>query len=153
MIGPFAGSEQGQGLRRVTVLGVDSVDADIVAQWVEDWRAGVAAKLAEDTALARPLSADSSRDVFFMHNRWAFRLRSQVWGERYREIVIRHPDGWWQALRQRFAPGWWLNRFPVREVVHTIAPRIIYPQLKVAMPEEPHVLHLDHHAQRPDDDE
>lgn len=25
-----------------------------------------------------------------------------------------HPDGWWQAFRQRWFPGWWLKRYPVK---------------------------------------
>lgn len=25
------------------------------------------------------------------------------------------PDGWWQAVRERWAPQWWLRRWPVRQ--------------------------------------
>ena len=151
MVGPFAGSESGEGLKKQTVVAVESIDPELLARWVEEWRAAVAAKLAEDTSLARPLQADWSAEAQWMRNVWTLRLRSAVWGERYREWVVRHPDGWWQALRQRFAPRWWLKRYPVREVVHTVSPRIIYPQLKIAMPEPAHVLHLEHAVRREPD--
>jgi hypothetical protein len=28
--------------------------------------------------------------------------------------TIRWPDGPWQAIRERFAPAWWLKRYPMR---------------------------------------
>lgn len=144
MIGPFAGSERSKGLRREALVSVDSVKADVVEQWVRSWVAEVAAALGQDTTLAGPLQGDCSREAFFLADRWAFRLRSRIWCEQYREIVIEHPADWWQAVRERFAPSWWLRRFPVRKVEHRITPAIIYPNLAVSMPHESHVLDLRH---------
>jgi hypothetical protein len=30
--------------------------------------------------------------------------------------TVSYPADWWQAVRERFAPAWWLKRFPVRRV-------------------------------------
>ena len=40
-------------------------------------------------------------------------------GERYQQ-TIRYPADWWQAVRARWCPAWWLARSPVREHVEVI---------------------------------
>jgi hypothetical protein len=42
---------------------------------------------------------------------------------------LRHPKTWWDAVKQRFAPKWFLRRWPVNEVVWTA--RCYYPTVSV----------------------
>jgi hypothetical protein len=46
-------------------------------------------------------------------------LRSHVLavGDTTTHRSVRYPATWWQAVRERFAPGWWLARYPVRHTV------------------------------------
>ena len=41
-------------------------------------------------------------------------LRTYVWGMNEKRIAAKWPDGWWQAVKDRFAPAWFLRRWPVR---------------------------------------
>ena len=64
--------------------------------------------------------------------------------------VLETPSDWWQHLKQRFAPGWFLERWPV--LVNRYHARHFYPDIKVpvaqlrrsyssfemAIPKEPH---------------
>lgn len=36
------------------------------------------------------------------------------------ELHVRYPADWWQAFRERWFPGWWLKRHPVRYVEHHV---------------------------------
>lgn len=106
-------AQEGTGLRRQTLFAQDSVAQPTLVEWFNAWcerlRDGVAAHMAQDDVELQRLQVDSSDEVFFLVNRWAVRLRGQIWGETYRTIEIRYPDGWWQAVRQRFLPAWWLR--------------------------------------------
>lgn len=50
-------------------------------------------------------------------------LQATLAGKRISDDVVeaKYPDGWWQAVRERWAPAWWLRRWPVR--YRTIAVR------------------------------
>lgn len=63
--------------------------------------------------------ADQFSRMLVMH------LRADLLGRRVREetkddLVAEYPADWWQALRARFLPKWWLYRWPVqtRKVYH-----------------------------------
>lgn len=43
------------------------------------------------------------------------RLRAYVYAmpKETIEIHLKYPEGWWQALRERWLPSWWLKRWPI----------------------------------------
>lgn len=53
----------------------------------------------------------------FLGECFRFRLSYQMAGRQGE--TVRYPDGWWQAVRERFSPRWWLERHPVRYVTRT----------------------------------
>ncbi|MBV8072094.1 MAG: hypothetical protein JO270_19460 [Acidobacteriaceae bacterium] len=69
-----------------------------------------------------------------------FRLQSYVLGKdtSYVDATERVPADWWQALRQRWFPGWWLRRWPLRWRVIEIRriERRMCPHLNRKFPEE-----------------
>lgn len=47
-------------------------------------------------------------------DRLVIRLRAHVYGEKApKTIEFRAPLDWWQAVRERWLPSWWLARRPV----------------------------------------
>jgi hypothetical protein len=55
-----------------------------------------------------------------------------------RECMARYPKDWWEAVKARFAPGWFLKRYPVQWSV--IDMEVLYP--KVAIPRLQHTIRL-----------
>lgn len=41
-------------------------------------------------------------------------MRAYVWGMNEQRIRAAWPADWWEAVKQRFAPKWFLRRWPVR---------------------------------------
>jgi hypothetical protein len=44
-------------------------------------------------------------------------------------IVIKYPSNWKEHLKQRFAPKWFLRRYPVKETVVIITAEAFYPNM------------------------
>lgn len=59
-----------------------------------------------------------------------------VFGETLEEIEVQYPADWWQALRERWFPKWWLRRWPVQYTVRTMKAEAVYP--KVSAPNVAH---------------
>lgn len=53
-----------------------------------------------------------------------------------REQIAQYPSDWWQAVKQRFAPAWFLRRYPVMKT--TIDMTVLYP--RIAIPKERHTV-------------
>lgn len=56
-----------------------------------------------------------------------------VFGETLDEIEVQYPADWWQALRERWFPAWWLRRWPVQYTARTLRAEAVYP--KVSAPD------------------
>lgn len=61
-------------------------------------------------------------------------VRGFLWGRQARHYEFRTPVDWWQAVRQRFAPAWWLRRHPVRERVEVVDAKAIWPEFRYLVP-------------------
>lgn len=66
-----------------------------------------------------------------------------ILGERGAKETIRYPADWWQALKERWFSLWAKVRWPVRWTVHEIDTKTLYPNFRVSMPRETHVLKFD----------
>ena len=51
---------------------------------------------------------------------------------------VTYPADWWQAVKQRFAPAWFLARWPVELAVWE--PFVIYPEIK--LPDHRHYVQI-----------
>jgi hypothetical protein len=49
-------------------------------------------------------------------------------------ITYRTPTSWWQMLKRDYAPGWFYEKFPIREDVHRVEIKDIFPFPKEKFP-------------------
>jgi hypothetical protein len=68
------------------------------------------------------------------------RLQGYIWGETKFKKTIRYPIDWKQSIKERWFPKWLLKKYPVKYKTHNIDAKIIYPKLKISMPEQKHNL-------------
>jgi hypothetical protein len=63
--------------------------------------------------------------------------------------IIRFPSTWWDAVKERFAPSWFLDRYPVRFTTYKATLSELYPDLTPALPdrEYPPVMKFHVHKQ------
>jgi len=50
--------------------------------------------------------------------------------------IIKYPANWIESLKERFAPSWILDKYPVKFIEHTATLREYYPLFDKALPEE-----------------
>jgi hypothetical protein len=155
MIGPFAGDLKAP-VTRQALMAVERVDRE----WFASLAAAVEERIREHAAGEgvdpATIKAEWSEAAGFMGGAFWLRIRARLFGQKFDTLTVRYPADWWQAVRQRFAPAWWLRRYPVVEVVREFTPRIIYPRLQIAAPTAPHVLNIDaitYRTDQVDDDE
>lgn len=65
-----------------------------------------------------------------------YTLRAGVLGQNLEPIVIEHPADWWQALKERWLPGWGLRRWPVRYKRIKIEAQVLYPRIERIIPDQ-----------------
>lgn len=61
------------------------------------------------------------------------RIRQEILGKVMAQKSFSYPEDWWQALKARFAPKWFLARWPVEVTTIIWTARELYP--KVSFPE------------------
>jgi hypothetical protein len=66
--------------------------------------------------------------------------------------VVRYPATWWDAVKERFAPRWFLRRYPAKYVVVELAAEAIYPHLNLQIPSEHSVVYITKRAVENDRD-
>ena len=81
----------------------------------------------------------SLTDTFKMH------LHGYLWGESLPSVYYEWPDGAWQAFKHRWFPAWLLKWIPVQFITLSIEGKVIYPDLKVQMPEKEWRLRIQHY--------
>lgn len=65
-------------------------------------------------------------------------VSAHVFGQRLDEVVMQSPANWKEAIKERFAPKWFLKMWPVKYREFRLEPRVLYPQIK--MPDEKHYI-------------
>jgi hypothetical protein len=62
-----------------------------------------------------PYSRNECRaELLYDVNRMAVRLEKYVMSERLADEAVRWPATWWDAFKERWAPRWWLRRWPAK---------------------------------------
>ena len=83
--------------------------------------------------LSREFAIDAAVDFNecsrFMADDIAVLVVQAVLGEKLREIESKWPADWWQAVRERWVPAWWLRRWPVRYKRERIEAWTVYPSM------------------------
>lgn len=71
------------------------------------------------------------------------RMSAVIYGETATtEHVIRFPENWLEALKERFAPSWLRDRYPVKFTTVTASLRCTYPDFKPSLPDQPYVVNV-----------
>jgi len=76
----------------------------------------------------------------FICNSVDMQIHGYVWGERGKSETIKYPATWRDAFKERWFPKWLLNRYPAQYRVHEISTTTLYPNFKISMPNDTHVL-------------
>lgn len=84
----------------------------------------------------------------FAGDRSVLRITQVIWGRIAKRQEVCYPADWWQAVKQRFAPAWFLRRWPVKEKVIVLTARELYPS--VAIPELNPIIGIDKSEWRDD---
>lgn len=72
-------------------------------------------------------------------------VSGKVYGQKsLTEYDIKYPADWLEAVKERFAPAWYLKRHPVKYTRHHITVDAVYPDLskRLKLPNESHRLIL-----------
>lgn len=76
----------------------------------------------------------------FIRNRCRLMIQGHLWGESGTPQTITYPATWWDAVKERWFPKWLLTRYPVSYRIHEITLKTLYPNFRISMPRETHVL-------------
>lgn len=93
----------------------------------------------------RNLEKSSRFDQYMDHARQQLilRMRTSIYGKRHPDRhVIRYPKDWWEALKERFAPAWFRDRYPVRFTSVSVSLNELYPDIQPEMPHRHPVMNL-----------
>ncbi len=92
------------------------------------------------------MSVSTNREPWSSVNKVAegitLRIIQHVYGERLKTVEIAYPADWWQAVKERWAPAWFIRRWPVLLKQHKIEAVAFYPM--ISLPNEKHVVTLMH---------
>ena len=95
----------------------------------------ISANLAED--FANPPEVDVSGLTSAICDDICLRVKQDVLGQGpYSYPTAKYPADWKEALKQRFAPAWFLDRWPVKWTAVVFDARVVYP--KIALPDKEH---------------
>lgn len=101
---------------------------------------GVRRIVTEEQLFARGVGVEVERNPL-MDKDYILTIYGRLLGQKnLKEVEIKYPSDWLQAVKERFAPKWYLKRYPVKYKVFTFSADLLYPELhkKIKMPEEPH---------------
>ncbi len=73
-------------------------------------------------------------------------MRLAIYGKAHPEAhIIRYPSDWWQSVKERFAPAWFRDRYPVKFTEHTASLKELYPDVTPALPDRGPVMRFQVH--------
>lgn len=64
-----------------------------------------------------------------------YRLEADFAASKEKEIECKYPKDWWEAFKERWAPKWFLKRYPIRYNHEVLRAYTVYP--KIPIPNEP----------------
>lgn len=81
----------------------------------------------------------------FIRDRLTLIIQGYIWGESGKTQLIHYPATWWDAVKERWFPRWLLARYPAVYREHEISLKTLYPDFKISMSHEAHVLKYEVH--------
>ncbi len=71
-----------------------------------------------------------------LSNQLRLQLRGYVWAEDVGTAKVKYPRDWWQHFKERWFPKWALDKWPVVYTHKSFNAKVIYPDYKVAIPNQ-----------------
>lgn len=106
---------------------------DKTCHTVELRRKEYAARIAIDDLITRRSTIESEFDN--ARRQLVMTIRMSIFGKDHPERhVIRYPETWWEALKERWAPVWFRDRYPVKFVQISVSLEELYPEFEPAIP-------------------
>lgn len=84
----------------------------------------------------------SSRQDDFLRA-MVLKLEGHVLSENLERYEIEYPKDWWQAFKERWFPERLLEKYPVVYTQEIIDLKVLYPRLKVSLPEQQRTYRLE----------
>lgn len=108
------------------------------AEAVELQRMDYAARIAIDQKQKDRLSKGRWREfVDHATGNLIRELRVAVYGKEHMDRhVVRFPADWWQAVKERFAPAWFRDRWPVVFTEIGVSLKELYPDIEPVLPDQ-----------------
>lgn len=73
---------------------------------------------------------DVERQQLLLH------LRAEIYGiDHPKKLLVQYPKTWWDAVKERFAPEWFIRRYPISRVEITVHLEELYPEIKPLLPD------------------
>jgi hypothetical protein len=61
-----------------------------------------------------------------------YKIRGYVWSQDAgKKVEFKYPADWWEAVKERFAPAWFLKRYPVKYTHKEFQVKATYPELMI----------------------
>ena len=57
------------------------------------------------------------------------RIVKTIWGREMQEKEIQYPSNWWEAVKERWAPQWIKDRWPIGYTTERLTARELYPHM------------------------
>lgn len=73
------------------------------------------------------LSLDFSSHINFMAETYVFRVIKELLAFKAGDRIVRYPENWKEAFKERWFPAWLKKRFPVKYTEHDVL--VVFPDL------------------------
>ncbi len=96
-------------------------------------------------ALSRELFEEMTVNVRLQEsfaNAFVAEVQHFLWSEDAGQREVRYPADWWEALKDRWFPLSWKQRWPVRWQVEHFYVKCVYPGFRPSLPNEQHRMRL-----------
>jgi hypothetical protein len=89
------------------------------------------------TALSRELFANTEINFEDFLDTLVITIRNQFLSEYLGTHIIKYPLNWIEAFKERWFPKYLKSLWPIKYKEHIISARVLYPNLKASLPDEP----------------
>lgn len=107
---------------------------------LEAVRLGVSKQVGLDCLHSWNLSVE--RTAKSLGQRLTVELATFVLSKPLEKVEARYPATWWDAVKERFGPQWFLKRWPARYTTIVLRAEAYFPQLSAIVPGQTGILKL-----------
>jgi len=76
----------------------------------------------------------------FITNSIVINAKMLLLGKTTKEVSVSYPATWWDAVKKRFAPKWFTDKYPINYTTVRLTAKEVYPL--IAFPKDKHFVHF-----------